>query len=57
MMKRDHNDRRSVKQVALDVHHDLGHRLQKKVEPHRPDAKMSWPHAGECEWTRANGDL
>ncbi len=57
MISRDKNDRRSAEQIALDASHDLYHRVARKVDPHHPDAKLSWPHAGECEWTRANDHL
>lgn len=56
MIQRNRNDKRSAKRVALDASHDLYHRVAKRAEPDHPDAKMQWTHAGECEWTRVNGE-
>jgi hypothetical protein len=54
VIKRDKGDRRGRAETLLDMHHDLYHRAAKKLEPNSPDAKMTWPHSGECEWTRVN---
>lgn len=55
MIHRDANDERTIAQLSLDLSHDLYHRVAQKVDKRHPDAKMRWPHSGECEWTRANG--
>lgn len=56
MIHRDPTDRRGVTQVALDMLHDLHHKIACKTEPDHPDAQMDWRHTGECEFTRANGE-
>ena len=50
-IERDKGDRR---QTLMDAHHDAYHRLCSLLG--EPDGQLRWPHTGQCEWTRANGE-
>ena len=53
-VERDKGDRRNGKTDLMDAHHDAYHRLCRQLG--EPDGQLRWPHAGQCEWTRANGE-